>query len=189
MVRVNFTWEASTDVGLIDVIQKVNRVLNLLPTSASQPLVLRFDITNIPVCTVALNGNIDQRALYDIAYNVIEPQLEHLPGVAFAQVVGGQIREIHIKIDRNRMEALNLSLQQVSLAVSNSNLIVPSGDLKSGVLDYSLKTESQFNVVDPMGNIVINTVNGVPVRVRDVAYVEDSFQEQTEIVRNNGTPV
>ena len=188
MVRVNFTWEASTDVGLIDVIQKVNRVLNLLPTSASQPLVLRFDITNIPVCTVALNGNIDQRALYDIAYNVIEPQLEHLPGVAFAQVVGGQIREIHIKIDRNRMEALNLSLQQVSLAVSNSNLIVPSGDLKSGVLDYSLKTESQFNVVDPMGNIVINTVNGVPVRVRDVAYVEDSFQEQTEIVRNNGTP-
>ncbi len=62
-VRVNFNWEANTDVGLIDVIQKVNRVLNLLPTAASQPLVLRFDITNIPVCTIALNGDLDQRAL------------------------------------------------------------------------------------------------------------------------------
>lgn len=187
-VRVNFNWDASTDVGLIDVIQKVNRVLNLLPTAASQPLVLRFDITNIPVCTVALSGDIDERALYDIAYNVIEPQLEHLPGVAFAQVTGGKIREIHIKVDRNRLDALNLSLQQVTQAVASSNLIVPSGDLKSGVFDYSLKTESQFNVVEPMGNIVIKNVNGVPIRVRDVAFVEDSYQEQTEIIRHNGRP-
>ncbi len=187
-VRVNFNWDASTDVGLIDVIQKVNRVLNLLPTAASQPLVLRFDITNIPVCTVALSGDIDERALYDIAYNVIEPQLEHLPGVAFAQVTGGKIREIHIRVDRNRLDALNLSLQQVTQAVASSNLIVPSGSLKSGVFDYSLRTESQFNVVEPMGNIVIKNVNGVPIRVRDVAYVEDSYQEQTEVIRHNGKP-
>lgn len=187
-VRVNFNWDASTDVGLIDVIQKVNRVLNLLPTSASQPLVLRFDITNVPVCTVALSGNLDQRAMYDLAYNIIEPQLEHIPGVAYAQVVGGQIREIHIKVDRNRLEALNVTLNEVSQAVSSSNLIVPSGDLKSGVFDYSLKTESQFNIVEPIGNVVIKNTNGVPIRIRDVAYVEDSFQEQTEIVRNDGKP-
>ncbi len=185
-IRVYFTWDASTDVGLIDVIQKVNRVLNFLPAAASQPLVLRFDITNIAVCTVALNGDLDQRALYDLAYNVIEPQLEHLPGVAFAQVTGGRIREIHIKVDRNRIDAVNLSLQQVMQAMSASNLIVPSGDLKSGVFDYSLKTESEFNVVEPMGNVVIKTQNGIPIRVRDVAYVEDSYQEQTEIIRNNG---
>ncbi len=187
-VRVYFNWQANTDVGLIDVIQKVNRVLNLLPTAASQPLVLRFDITNIPVCTIALGGNLDERALYDLAYNVIEPQLEHLPGVAFAQVVGGRIREIHVTVDRNRIEALNLTLQQVMQAVSNSNLIVPSGDLKSGVFDYSLKTESQFNVVQPLGDVVIVERNGVPIRIRDIAKIEDAYQEQTEIVRYNGTP-
>jgi multidrug efflux pump subunit AcrB len=186
-IRIYFNWEASTDVGLIDVIQKVNRALNLLPTSASQPLVLRFDITNIPVCTIALSGEIDERALYDLAYNVIEPQLEHLPGVAFAQVVGGKLREIHVSVDRNRIEAMDIPIQQVVSAVSNSNLIVPSGDIKAGVFDYSLKTESQFNVVEPIGNVVIRTVNGIPVRVKDVAYVEDSYQEQTEIIRNNGT--
>jgi CzcA family heavy metal efflux pump len=187
-VRVNFNWDASTDVGLIDVIQKVNRVLNLLPSSASQPLVLRFDITNIPVCTIAINGDLDQRALYDLAYNVIEPQLEHIPGVAFAQVVGGQIREIHIRVDRNRIEAMNLTVADVNTAVATSNLIVPSGDLKSGVYDYSLKTESQFNVVDPIGNVVVKNINGIPIRIRDIAYVEDSFQEQTELVRTNGKP-
>jgi len=185
-VRVYFNWDASTDVGLIDVIQKVNRILNFLPSAASQPLVLRFDITNIAVCTVALSGDLDQRALYDLAYNVIEPQLEHIPGVAFAQVTGGRIREIHIKVDRNRIDALNLSLQEVLQAMSASNLIVPSGDLKTGVFDYSLKTESEFNVVEPMGNVVVKTQNGVSVRIRDIAYVEDSYQEQTEVIRNNG---
>ena len=185
-VRVYFNWDANTDAGLIDVIQKVNRVLNLLPTAASQPLVLKFDITNIAVCTIALNGDLDQRALYDLAYNVIEPQLEHIPGVAFAQVSGGRIREIHIKVDRNRIDAMNISLSQVSQAIAASNLIVPAGDLKSGVFDYSLKTESQFNVVEPMGNIVVRNTNGVSVRVKDIAYVEDSYQEQTEVIRNNG---
>jgi CzcA family heavy metal efflux pump len=187
-VTVNFNWNANTDVGLIDIIQKINRVLNFLPSTATTPLVLRFDITNIPVCTIALSGDLDQRDLYDLAYNVIEPQLEHLPGVAVAQVSGGQIREIQIRVDRNRLEALNLTLAQVTAAVSSSNLIVSSGDLKSGVFDYSLKTESQFNVVEPIGNVVINNVNGVPIRIRDVAYVADSFQEQTEIVRTNGSP-
>lgn len=185
-VRIYFNWDANTGEGLIDVIQKINRVFNLLPTGVSQPLVLKFDITNIPVITVALSSDMDQRQLYDIAYNSIEPQLEHLPGVAFAQVVGGRIREIHITLDRNRIEAANLSVQQVVNAISSSNLILPSGDIKTGVFDFSLKTESQFNLVQPMADIVIKTVNGVPVRIGDVATIEDSYQEQTQKIRTNG---
>ncbi len=185
-IRVYFNWDANTSTGLIDVIQKVNRVLNLLPSSASQPLVLKFDITNIPVCTIALSGDLDQRAMYDLAYNIIEPQIEHLPGVAFAQVVGGQIREIHIKVDRNRVDAMGLTLQQVTQAISASNLIVPSGGIKTGVFDYSLRTESQFNVVEPIGNIVLRSDNNAVIRVRDIASIEDSFMEQTEVIRNNG---
>jgi CzcA family heavy metal efflux pump len=185
-VRIYFNWDANTNVGLIDVIQKINRVLNLLPTGVSQPLALRFDITNIPVITIALSSDMDERALYDLAYNNIEPQIEHLPGVAYAQVIGGRIREIHITVDRNRLEASDIGIQDVVKAVSASNLILPSGDLKTGVYDYSLKTESQFNLVEPMGDITVKVVGGVPITVRDIARVEDSYQEQTEIIRNNG---
>ncbi len=185
-VRIYFNWDANTDVGLIDVIQKINRVLNLLPSGVSQPLALRFDITNVPIITIALSSDMDERDLYDLAYNTIEPQLEHLPGVAFAQVVGGRIREIHITLDRNRVEAAGIPIQSVINAVQASNLILPSGELKSGVFDYSLRTESQFNLVQPIGDIVIKQDNGVSVKVRDVARVEDSYQEQTEVIRNNG---
>ena len=187
-VRINFNWNANLDVGLVDVVQRVNRILNQLPTGVSQPIVLRFDITNVPVCNIAVSGAIDERDLYDLGLNIIEPQIEHLPGVASAQVLGGRIREIHVTLDRNRVEALQLPILSVLTAVANSNLILPSGDLKTGGLDYSLKTESRFNVVRPIEDIVVKIVNGVPIRIKDVGSVEDSYQEQTEIIRVNGKP-
>ncbi|HUI30879.1 MAG TPA: efflux RND transporter permease subunit [Candidatus Acidoferrales bacterium] len=185
-VFVYFNWDANTNVGLVDVIQKVNRTFSLLPTGVSQPIALRFDISNLPVCTIVLNSDMDERSLYDLAYNVIEPQIEHLDGVASAAVTGGRIREVHVVLDRSKIEALNLPLQDVTNAVAQSNLIIPSGDLKTGVFDYSLATESQYNVVQPMENMVVKVINGVPIRIKDIGYVEDSFQEQTEIVRVNG---
>jgi CzcA family heavy metal efflux pump len=187
-VRINFNWNANLDVGLVDVVQRINRILNQLPTGVSQPVALRFDITSLPVCNVAVSGDMDERDLYDLAFNSIEPQLEHLEGVASAQVLGGRIREIHVTLNPHHLKALQIPVQSVLTAVANANLIIPSGDLKTGQFDYTLKTESQFNVVRPMQDIVIQTVNGVPVRVRDVGAVEDSYQEQTEIIRIDGKP-
>jgi len=185
-VYIYFDWDANTDVGLVDVIQKINRAFSLLPTGVSQPIALRFDISNLPVCTIVLSSGMDERDLYDLAYNIIEPQIEHLDGIASAGVTGGKIREIHVVLDRNRIEALNLPLQSVTNAVAQSNLIIPSGDLKTGVFDYSLTTESQYNVVQPMEDMVVKVINGIPIRIKDIGYVEDSFQEQTEVVRVNG---
>ncbi|HUN67101.1 MAG TPA: efflux RND transporter permease subunit [Bacteroidota bacterium] len=187
-VRINFNWNANLDVGLVDVVQRVNRIFTQLPTGVTQPIALRFDITQLPVCNLAVSGNIDPRDLYDLGLNVIEPQIEHVSGVASAQVLGGRIREIHVTLDRTRLQALQLPVMDVFNAVANSNLILPSGDLKTGKLDYTLQTESRFNVVKPMGDIVIKTVRGIPIRVRDVGHVDDSYQEETEIIRVNGKP-
>jgi CzcA family heavy metal efflux pump len=187
-VRINFNWDANTDVGLVDVVQRVNRILNLLPIGVQQPQVLRFDLNTLPVCNIAISGDIDERDLYDLAFNVIEPQIEHIDGVAAAQVLGGRIREIHVTLDRNRVQAMQLPVSAVFNAVANANLIIPSGDLKAGQFDYTLKTESRFNVVKPMEDIVVRVVNGVPIRVKDIGEVEDSYQEQTEVIRINGKP-
>ncbi len=187
-VRVSFNWNANLDAGLVDVVQRINRIMSQLPVGIVQPSALRFDITQLPVCVIAISGDMDERDLYDLAFNTIEPQIEHLEGVASAQVIGGRIREIHITLDRNRLDALQLPVSTVMTAVANSNIIIPSGDLKTGQFDYTLKTESQFNVVRPMQDIVIKTVNGVPIRVRDVGTVKDSYQEETELIRVNGRP-
>ncbi|MDP4199931.1 MAG: efflux RND transporter permease subunit [Bacteroidota bacterium] len=185
-VRINFNWSANVDVGLIDVIQRLNRIVTQLPTGVQPPISLRFDITNLPVITLAISGDMNGRDLYDLAYNTIEPQLEHVTGVASAQVIGGQVREIHVTVDRNRIQAIGMPITTVMSAIANANLIVPSGDLKSGVFDYSLKTESLFNLVKPIGDIVLKDSSGVPIRIRDVATVDDSYQEETETIRVDG---
>ncbi len=187
-VRINFGWDADLNVALVDVVQRVNRILNQLPPGVSQPVVLKFDISTLAVCNISISSDMDERDLYDLALNTIEPQIEHLPGVASASVSGGRIREIHVTLDRDRLQALQLPVQSVLTAVANSNLVIPSGDLKTGPFDYSLKTESRFNVVRPLEDVILKTVNGVPVRIRDIGKVEDSYQEQTEIVRINGMP-
>jgi CzcA family heavy metal efflux pump len=187
-IRIYFTWDANVDVGLVDVVQHVNRILTQLPTGISTPVTLRFDITSQPVCNIAVSADMDERDLYDLAYNTIEPQIEHLSGVAQAQVLGGRIREIHVTLNQARLQAMELPVASVFNAVASANLILPSGDLKTGKYDYTLKTESQFNIVRPMGDIVLKVINGVPVRIRDIGTVEDSYQEQTELVRIDGKP-
>jgi CzcA family heavy metal efflux pump len=187
-VQVYFNWGANTDVAMVDIIQRVNRATRNMPDGVSQPIVQRFDITSRPVCNIVVFGDMDQRELYDLATNVIEPQIEHLPGVAQAPVSGGLVREIHVTLDRNRLLALKVPIQSVLTAIANSNLTLPSGDLKSGPFDYALKTESRFNVVRPMQNIVVKTVAGVPIPISAIGTVEDSYKEQTEIVRINGKP-
>ncbi|MCU0606789.1 MAG: efflux RND transporter permease subunit [Candidatus Edwardsbacteria bacterium] len=187
-VRINFNWGANTDVAMVDVIQRVNRAQRRLPDGVDVPTVQRFDVTSQAVCNIVVYGDIDQRDLYDLAVNVIQPQIEHLPGVATAPVSGGRRREIHVVLDRNRLQALGITVQSVLAAIAAANVTVPSGDIKTGAYDYALKTESKFNMVAPIEDIVVRMTGGVPVRIRAVGRVEDSYEEQNEISRINGHP-
>lgn len=185
-VRINFRWGTNVDVAMVDVVQRVNRIANQLPAGVSTPSVARFDITSRPICQVTISADMDERDLYDLAYNVISPQLEHQTGVASSSINGGRIREIQVILDRNRLSALNIPVQSVLTAIASSNLLIPSGELKSGRMDFSLKTESRFNLVSPIENIPVRAIGGRVVRVKDVGRVEDSFQEQNQIVRIDG---
>ncbi len=185
-VRINFNWGANVDVGMIDVVQRINRIANQLPEGAGTPTVSRFDITSRPICQVTVSAEMDERDLYDLAYNIIAPQIEHQTGVASASVSGGRVREIHVILDRNRLLALQMPVQTVLSTIASSNLLIPSGSMKTSGLDFSLTTESRFNLIEPIENIILRSTGGVPVRIRDVGSVEDSYQDETQIIRING---
>src|SRR5439155_669933 len=100
-VRLWMNWGADVNNGQTEVIQRIQQILSSLPTGIRQPFVLRFDLSNIPVCLVtASGGGLDEKQLYDLAYNTIEPQLERLGGVASASVDGGKVRQITLNLSR-----------------------------------------------------------------------------------------
>lgn len=187
-VQVWFNWGADINVGQMEVMQRVTQILNRLPPGILQPFIVKFDVSNIPVAIVTVSGsNLDERALYDLAYNTVAPQIEQLPNVAAATVEGGKIRQININLDPGLLEARGLSILDVVGAVKASNLILPSGDLKAGTLDYNVFTNNQFRAVEPINDVIVKVnAQGNPVRVRDLGTVTDSSDIQTNIVRTDG---
>jgi CzcA family heavy metal efflux pump len=189
LVTVYFNWGTNLDGAQSDVLQVVNLARADLPKEVENPVIRKFDISQISVIFIALmGGGLNEGQLYDLAYNVVEPELEHVTNVASARVVGGKIREIFVHFNRERLRAFNLSPDDVIKAVQQANLILPAGDIKAGPYDYRLFTDTQFSLVKPMENIIVSNNQKRPVYVRDIGEVRDDYQDQTNLVRVNGQP-
>src|ERR671918_1857953 len=187
-VQIWFNWGADINVGQMEVMQRVTQILNQLPPGILQPFIVKFDVSNIPVSLVTVSGaDLDERALYDLAFNTIAPQIEQLPNVAAATVEGGKIRQLNINLDPALLTARGLSILDVVKAVKASNLILPSGDIKAGNLDYNVFTNNQFKSAEPINDVIVKLdARGSPVRVKDLGTVTDSSDIQTNVVRTDG---
>ena len=187
-VQIWFNWGADINAGQMEVMQRITQILNSLPPGILQPFIVKFDVSNIPVSFLTVSSeNLDERALYDLAYNTIAPQVEQVANVAAATVEGGKIRQININLDPALLNARGLSILDVVRSVKAANLILPSGDIKAGNLDYNVFTNNQFKTVDPIQDVIVKVnQQGNPVRVRDLGTVTDSSDIQTNIVRADG---
>lgn len=193
VVSAWFNYDANLDNSQFEVAQRVSQILNTLPPGVQQPFILKFDVSNIPVIQVAVaSDSLDEQKLYDLAYNVIEPQLERLPGVASATPGGGKQREIQVLADRNALRARGLDVLDVVTAVQRNNLLLPSGNLRAGDRDYNVFSNTQVEAARPLNEVVVRPQQGSgadarpAVRVGDVAEVKDSTADQTNIVRVAG---
>ena len=186
-VQVWFNYDADLNAGQNEIIQRIQQISNTLPSGIKQPFIVKFDLSNIPVCLITVSGGgLDEKRLYDLAYNTIEPQIERITGVASAGVDGGKIRQIAVNLDRDLLYAKAISVLDVVRSVNDANFLMPSGDVRIGTVDYKLLTNNQFQLVKPMEDIVVRKVGDIPVRVRDLGHVSDSHEAQSSVVRVNG---
>jgi multidrug efflux pump subunit AcrB len=172
----------------------VSQVLNTLPPGIQQPFIIKFDITNIPAVTVAVSSDsLDEKQLYDLAYNVIEPQLERITGVASATPGGGKQREVEVEVERDALRARGLGILDVVSAVRSSNLLLPSGNLKTGDRDINVFSNTQVQHPRELSEVIVQPGQNptgqnptAPVRLSDVATVTDGTADQANIVRISG---
>ena len=189
LVTVWFQYGTNLDTAQFEVQQRVGQILNTLPPGVGQPLTLKFDITNIPVVQITLTSDVlDEKQLADLALNVIEPQLERVPGVASATPGGGRQRELQVLSDLDALRARNLSILDLVSSVRAANLLLPSGSLRSETRDYNVFTNTQVETLEELRNVTVGgaTADGRVIRVGDVAEVKDGVSDQNEIVRVNG---
>jgi hydrophobic/amphiphilic exporter-1 (mainly G- bacteria), HAE1 family len=176
---------ADTDVTSISNLAVAN--LRRLPPGTLPPVVLKFDASSLPVCLITLRGQgLNQATLHDLAQYNVRNQVASTPGSSVPQPFGGKVRQIQVYVDPLKLQAYQLSPEDVVQKINNANLILPAGDVKIGAFDYNLYTNSQLSNVQKINEVPLKIVDGHPVLVADVGKAADDAAIQTNIVRVDG---
>ena len=184
-VIVEFYWGTNLDVASSDIQQSINQIIDHLPEGALQPVIYKFDPSQISVIVLAVTGPMDEFRLRELAEDFIAPRLESLKGVASANVWGGVVREIQVELDRAKLEGMNLSIDKVAQAVKIAHMDSPGGSLKDERKEYGVRTLGRSSEIKNIEEIIVQQHNGVPTRLRDIGSVKDGFEDtQTEVSVN-----
>ena len=187
-VRVAFNWGTDLDVAANDIRDRIDRVLSRLPEDIERPMIRKFDLSAFPIVFIGVSSNLNPLDLREIIEDQVKYRLERVPGVAAVDIRGGLNREIHVDLHAAQMKALGISTDAVMASLSNENLNVPAGLYEKGNLEVLVRTQGEYRNMDEIRNTVVTMRNGVPIRIRDVAAVEDSWEEVRQIVRIDGKP-
>lgn len=187
-VRLQFQWGTDLTLAINEVRDSLNKLRNSLPEGAEDPYIRHFDVADSPIIYLGLNSELDPITLTRLTENQIIPQFEQLEGVARLRMRGGIEREIQIRLDRSKLESLNMGVNDVISALKQENINQPAGNYEEGNLNLHIRSQGEFTSLDQIEDTVVREVAGATVHVRDIADVVDGEKERTELTRMNGQP-
>jgi HAE1 family hydrophobic/amphiphilic exporter-1 len=189
IIKVFFQPGTSADSDVNEISNLAMADLRRLPPGTLPPIVQKFDASSLPVCLITLKGEgLNETQLRDLGQFTVRNQLAGVYGASVPPPFGGKYRQIMVYVDPAKLQAYEMSPMDVVRAVNNANLILPSGDVKIGPLDYTIFTNSQFRTIPDINGIPLKTVGRSTVTVGDVGRAEDGHQIQNNIVTVDGQP-
>ncbi len=173
---LEFELSKNVDVANQEVKDKVDQILNELPSDAKKPIIKKIDINAFPIMDIVLSGNVDPRELYHLASNRLKDRFSQINGVADVKITGGQEREIRIALDSKIVYEDFISLPQLLGILGSQNIDLPSGTFKISDQEYSVRVKGKFQSVDELRKLEIPTAFGNK-RLGQIANVEDGGKE------------
>jgi multidrug efflux pump subunit AcrB len=187
LIKIYFKPGTDPNAALSNIANLAMADLRRLPPGTLPPVVLGMDASTQPVCLVTLKGQgLNETSLKDLAQFQVRNQISNVQGASVPQPYGGTYRQIEIYVDPLKMEARNLSLNDVVTSVNGSNLILPAGDVRIGSKDYNIYANSQFPDANSMNQMPLKSVGNSSVLVGDIGKAIDSGALQYNIVRIDG---
>jgi len=189
LIKIYFQPGTDADAAVTEISNLAMADLRRLPPGTLPPVVLKFDASSLPVCLITLKAEgLSEAQLRDLGQYGVRNQVANIPGASVPQPFGGKYRQIMVYVDPAKLEAHQLSAMDVVRAVNDANLILPSGDVKVGPLDYNLFTNSQINDMADINFVPIKTVGSSSVMVGDIGEAKDAAQIQLNMVQIDGQP-
>src|SRR5216684_2547397 len=176
-ITCTFVLERDIEGAAQDIREKVAGAIDRLPRDTLPPIITKQDPQSDPIMTLLVSGPMSRRELTEIADKQIRRAIQTVDGVGSVDLNGGQGRQVRVLLDAQKLTAHNFTVLDVRSALQRENIEAPGGRMITGPQELGLRTLGRVTSAEQFGEIVIGTRGGTPVRVRDVAQVEDGAQE------------
>lgn len=186
VITLEFEYGEDIDVLTNDVRDKLDMVSSMLPDEAENPIIFKFSTDMIPIIILSVRATDSMPGLYKILDDAVANPLARISGVGSVSISGAPKREIHVYVDPVRLEAYNLTVEQIGSIIGAENRNIPGGTFDIGSDTYALRVQGEFSSSDQMADIVVGTSGNKTIYLRDVARIEDSLEERTQQTFNNG---
>ncbi len=186
VITLEFEYGNDIDVITNDVRDKLDMVSSSMPDDAETPVIFKFSTDMIPIILLSVQADESMPGLYKILEESVTNPLARVPGVGSVSISGAPKREIHIYVDPVRLEAYNLTIENIQSVVAAENRNIPGGSFDIGNDTYSLRVQGEFTSSDQMKNIVVGSHDGRNVYLSDVARIDDSVEERAQETFNDG---
>src|SRR3954453_21413473 len=158
-----------------------------MPPGTTAPLIISYSASTTPIIQLGLSSKtLPEQDLFDLGQNFLRTYLATVPGAATPYPYGGKIRQIQVDLDLPKLQAYGLSPNDIVAAVNAQNIILPTGTMKLGPLEYDVEMNGTPQTIAELNDLPVKTTNGSTLYMRDVAHIRDGFAPQTNIVRQNG---
>ncbi|OOM75599.1 multidrug resistance protein MdtC [Clostridium puniceum] len=186
--QTTIAFELSKDgeVAAQEVRDKISTVRGELPTDINDPIISKFDMSASSILSIAVYGSNDTQKMTDFIDNTLNKKLYTVSGVGSVDVSGEDTREIHIKLDNDKLLSYGLSPGDVINSIKKDNIDQSTGKVVDGNNEISITTNSKIKKIEDFKNILVTKKNDAEIRVKDVAKIEDGFEEKSSIAYYQG---
>ena len=187
VIKVYLHQGASIDAAISEVTAECQTIQKILPRGITAPNILSYNAANVPVLELSIGGaKFSEQQLYDYATNFIRTQLATVQGASIPLPYGGKTRAVAVDLNPRALQAYGISPDEVSAAINQQSVIIPSGTAKIGKREYDVLFNGNTDTIQAINNLPLKQVNGTTVYIRDVANVHDGYTPQVNMVVSNG---
>ena len=188
-VICRFNWGTNLDEAANEIRDRLGFTEMRLPDDADKPIIIKFSTTSIPVLGYGITARENLGKLYETLDKGLATPLKQIAGVGAVQLIGGLQRQINIEIDKGKLAAYGVSINEVESAIRLHNISQPAGSIKVGPNEYMLQTPGEYKDIREIGETIVRvSVTGSAVRLKDIAVINDDFKEPPGMVYVNGVP-
>lgn len=187
IIIVNLKYGTDLDKTMQDAQRYIDKIRKDLPQDILSPVMSKVSPNDLPIMSISATGNLSATEFYQKMKDDYLPQIQQIKGVAEITVLGGEEREIQVKINQDKLKLYKISMLQVVEAINRSGLDLPAGKVQNEKESNSVRLTGKFTSLENIKNVqVAMPVLGSPVYVKDIADVIDGIKETTSISRYNG---